>query len=139
MPDGSPPPSSAPCEYRPDAHPGARLPFSSPDRSFPNSTLGMVKPDGITLFTQDARWRDIANASAGDAGVQVSLVLFGDGGIDLGLMAADLLGIAQGGAVAVRPDGHVLWRSRNWISDARERLTDALRHCSCGHSSRAQC
>lgn len=69
VPDGSSPPSLAPTEFRPDAHPGARLPFSSPDGSFADSTLGRVAPQGITLFTCDLSWRQGAEALARHVGV----------------------------------------------------------------------
>ncbi|OHT20643.1 hypothetical protein [Edaphosphingomonas haloaromaticamans] len=126
VPDGSPPPSSAPCEYLPDAHPGARLPFSSADGRFAESTLGLVDPSGITLFARDARWNAAANAAAGEAEVAVKVVLFDGPYHNLGPGAAELLGITETGAIAVRPDGHVLWRLSEWRADAIERLVAAL-------------
>lgn len=116
--DGSAPPSTEATHYRPDAHPGARLPFSSPDGSFAASTLGHVAPEGVTVFTQ-ADWQPEP------AGVPVTLRRFGPGGIGFGPQAADLLGIGPQGAVAVRPDGHVLWRDAGGCNPAG--LADALR------------
>ncbi|HEY0941952.1 MAG TPA: FAD-dependent monooxygenase [Steroidobacter sp.] len=125
VPDGSPKPSNTPCEYRPDAHPGARLPFSSPDNTFANSTLGCVRPSGVTLFTKDPRWVAIAARATQRAGVEIGVVQFGEQGRNLGRNAQDLLGIAPTGAVAVRPDGHVLWRARAMTDDAMEQLATA--------------
>ncbi|RJL14825.1 hypothetical protein C9E82_19120 [Paracoccus siganidrum] len=125
--DGSAPPSSAPTEYRPDAHPGARLPFSSADGGFATSTLGHVAPDAITLFAQGDQWQAVADEAA-QAGFPVVLRRFGPGGLDLGPRAGELLGIGPRGAVAVRPDGHVLWRDAEGRSP--ETLTDAVRLCT---------
>lgn len=125
--DGSAPPSSATTEYRPDAHPGARLPFSSPDGSFAASTLGHVAPDAITLFAQGDQWQGVAEAAAG-AGFAVVLRRLGAEGVDFGPHAAELLGIGPNGAVAVRPDGHVLWRDAE--GRAPRTLADAVRLCT---------
>ena len=130
VPDGSPPPSTAPGEYRPDAHPGSRLPFSAPDRSFARSTLGMVARRGITLFVQDDRWHDVATRVEAATGLDMTVVPFGAGGVELGDLAGDLLGIEPSGAVAVRPDGHVLWRVRRWADDAGPRLIAAAALCA---------
>lgn len=130
IPDGSATPSPDPISYRPDAHPGGRLPFSSPDGSFARSTLAAVKPSGITVFARDAQWREIAAKASGSADFPVTVTLFGDGNIDFGPNAADLLGIGPKGAVAVRPDGHVLSRHIDISSAAVENLAAALRLCS---------
>lgn len=127
IPDESPAPSNAPCEYRPDAHPGARLPFSSPDGSFVRSTLGLVHPHGITLFAEDPRWDEIIDMSNAQSGVAIRFVRFGLGGKDLGPRARDLLGISETGAVAVRPDGHVLWRQAEMTADSAGQLGAAAR------------
>lgn len=118
--DGSAPPSTEATEYRPDAHPGARLPFSSPNGSFAASTLGHVAPEGVTVFTQ-TDWSGAVPAG----GIPVTLRRFGPDGIDFGPRAAELLGIGPQGAVAVRPDGHVLWRDAEGRNPAG--LADALR------------
>ncbi|WP_134726008.1 hypothetical protein [Paracoccus luteus] len=44
------------------------------------------------------------------SGVPLTIRLIGAEGHDFGPSAAHLLGIGDRGAVAVRPDGHVLWR-----------------------------
>ena len=129
VPDGSSSPSRSPDEYRPDAHPGARLPFSSPDGGFATSTLGLVEPAGVTLFAEDDRWRAAARNAAARSGAKIAAVVFGDGARDLGPAAADLLGIGRSGAVAVRPDGHVLWRTREWTPLAADELANAAAVC----------
>ncbi len=126
--DGSTPPSSAPTAFRPDAHPGARLPFSSPDGSFSASTLGHVAPQGITLFARDAMWRQTAASVASETGWPVTVWLIGEGGQDFGPHAVSLLGIGEKGAVAVRPDGHVLWRDA--AGERPAGLAEAVRLCT---------
>ena len=86
VPDVLLPPSSAPCEYRPDAHPGSRLLFSSADGSFASSTLGRVARAGVTIFTQNTASGAAAGAAAKTTGVSVSVIVFGHDGIDLGRM-----------------------------------------------------
>lgn len=125
--DGSAPPSSAATEFRPDAHPGARLPFSSPDGSFAASTLANVAREGVTLFARDAAWRETAASASSASGMPITVRLIGEGGLDFGPNAADLLGIDGKGAVAVRPDGHVLWRDAAGANP--DGLSDAVRLC----------
>jgi 2,4-dichlorophenol 6-monooxygenase len=129
VPDGSQPPSISPSTYRPDAHPGARLPFSSPDGRFQSSTLASVDGSAITLFAQDLRWAQVAALAADSSGCDIKTVFFGEGARDFGPMASDLLGITKSGAVAVRPDGHVLWRARAWIESAGNDLAHAATIC----------
>ena len=130
VPDGSPPPSSDTMSYRPDAHPGGRLPFSSPDGSFAKSTLAAVKPAGVTLFARDVRWNGITKDASAKSGFPAAVVLFGEGHADFGANAASLLGIGLTGAVAVRPDGHVLARFPETHAGCLDDLTSALTLCT---------
>lgn len=125
--DGSAPPSSSSTEFRPDAHPGARLPFSSPDGSFSASTLAHVASDGVTLFTRDKAWRQTAENAASATGLPMTVRIIGSDN-DFGPRATELLGIGEKGAVAVRPDGHVLWRDAS--GNNPDGLADALRLCT---------
>ncbi|QUT07180.1 FAD-dependent monooxygenase [Sphingobium phenoxybenzoativorans] len=129
VPDGSEPPSSEPCDYHPDAHPGSRLPFSSIDGRFEASTLDRVAPQGVTLFALAPAWGSRAAAASRETGVAVSVVIFGPAGVDLGANAAVLLGISEDGAVAVRPDGHVLWRTQAHDAGSEIELVRAFRLC----------
>jgi 2,4-dichlorophenol 6-monooxygenase len=122
--DGSAPPSLAPCHYRPDAHPGARLPFASADGSFSRSTLGMVRPEGVTLFTTSPAWKGWAARVEAETGIPIATVPVDER--DFGCSVGELLGVEPGGVVAVRPDGHVLWRSRAAPNDGEAELRRAV-------------
>ncbi|WP_158969430.1 FAD-dependent monooxygenase [Chachezhania sediminis] len=113
--DGCAPGPSDISRYRPDAHPGARLPFSSPDGSFAASTLGRVAPVGITLFALDPAWHEAAQSAVAATGVPVTVLTIG-ADANFGPNASDLLGIEKSGAVTVRPDGHVLWRDASVLN-----------------------
>jgi 2,4-dichlorophenol 6-monooxygenase len=104
VPDGSPPPSRAPDHYAPDAHPGARLPwFDWVDaQGTPKSFLDLLDRERGTLFTFDSAWQAVANPL-----IAVRVL-----GADQ-CAADEVLGIGAHGAVLVRPDGHVGWRSRS--------------------------
>ncbi|WP_070154956.1 FAD-dependent monooxygenase [Sphingobium phenoxybenzoativorans] len=125
IPDGSAPPSNNPCHYRPDAHPGARLPFASVDGSHAQSTLAAVRRDGITLFVNGLLWSDVVNQVSNETGIPIYAVVLDTN--RFGPSCTNLLGINPGGAVAVRPDGHVLWRSRDLPSDPHTALHRAVR------------
>jgi len=134
LPDGSPPPKHEVSidEYHPSARPGARAPH-----------LWVRTPNGrastIELF-QDV-FTVVAGAS-GDAWTKAARKLNETGpapvrgytyGIDLRAdidqsedQFGQLYGIDAGGAVLVRPDGHVAFRSRGAVSDPAAVLADAL-------------
>ena len=137
VPDGSAPPSAGTCDYRPDAHPGARLPHAAVrGDGFAGSTLGLVAPSGVTLFGTDPSWSDIGTRAAADTGVAIRTYVLGrDFSGDQGRVA-DLFGTKGGGAVAVRPDGCVLWRTRAWSDDALQSLSHALRVSHGFHEAR---
>ena len=127
VPDGSSPPTTGPLDYRPDAHPGARLPHAAgAEDGFAASTLGRVRPDGITLFAAEPRWQQVASRVAAETGTLVHPVLV-DGGFASDRLVLDLLGIDACGAVAVRPDHHVLWRTPVWPDDPDGALLHAVR------------
>ena len=128
VPDGSAPPSSAPCDYRPDAHPGARLPYAAVAAGgSPGSTLRLVSPRGITVFASDRRWSDVAAQVMERTGVAIRTLIVGGDFTDDDGSVIDLFGIAGGGAVAVRPDQFVLCRIPAWSDEAGARLLHAVR------------
>lgn len=125
VPDGSAPPSHSPCHYRPDAHPGARLPFASADASHDLSTLAAVRPHGVTLFYSDSLWADVVDRVANESGIAIEAIAVDED--RFGPVCKSLFGIHSGGAVAVRPDGHVLWRSRDVPGNPEAALRHAVR------------
>ncbi|MDR7155709.1 2,4-dichlorophenol 6-monooxygenase [Sphingobium xenophagum] len=124
IPDGSPPPSTDTLSYRPDAHPGARLPYAAVSGRFEDSTLGHILSEGVTLFAADDRWSAIAREVSIDTGVPIHAVAAD--AARFGERIKDLLGIGPGGVVAVRPDGHVLWRSAKWLEGGLAELRHAV-------------
>jgi 2,4-dichlorophenol 6-monooxygenase len=121
-PDGSPPPSQGADHYEPDAHPGARLPwFEWTDRAGARQpALGLVSYNKATLFTCDPAW-----AEAVDDQATLRLLDATDS------QALRVLGITPAGAVLVRPDGHVGWRSAGRVSDRRAAFKAAMRSIYC--------
>lgn len=110
--DGSaaPAPANPVREFVPTARPGARLPHAWVGG---RSTLDLIPYDRFTLITgaNGAAW---ATAAAGIEGVPLGHVALGRD-IDPGW--ADQLGIHPDGALLVRPDQHVAWRSRAGAAD----------------------
>ncbi len=124
VPDGSPPPAiaNAVTEYVPSARPGARAPHVF----FPH--------DGTKLSTIDVVGDGFALLAAGEGGAWIAAARDVAGKIALpltSLMIADqtfasAYGLDASGAVLVRPDGHVGWRSRAISSDPAGSLRDAI-------------
>lgn len=109
--DGVPPPDADPvAEYVPSASPGCRAPHLWLDRAGHEvSTLDLLGT-GLTLFTgSDATW-----ARRLDTGGLAPLTILPVDAGDLRdphSVLLDTYGIAPDGAVLVRPDGHVGWRT----------------------------
>ncbi|MEN4476303.1 FAD-dependent monooxygenase [Mycolicibacterium cosmeticum] len=107
--------------YHPTTHPGARLPhviISGPDGA-QRSTHDAVARKGLTVFTADPQgWIEtLAGAS-----MSVPFTVVDLGGVDdANHPAIDLFEVGDHGAVVVRPDGHVVWRT-----DTRPCAVDSL-------------
>jgi len=80
----------------------------------------------MVLLTASEHWRTAAMASAKVLGVPLAAyVIDGEGGLsDPSLRWADVFGVGDVGAVLVRPDGIVAWRS---TADADSGAKDFLR------------
>jgi putative polyketide hydroxylase len=128
VPDGSSPPAVANpiTDYVPSAHPGARAPHA------------WVRVDGAersTIDVFDGRLVLLAGP-AGDAWRQAAATLRVPlTAVSLGVEVdaaeqqaelLDLYGLRADGAVLVRPDGHVAWRSAGARPDAGAELERAL-------------
>ncbi|MHA6764268.1 aromatic-ring hydroxylase C-terminal domain-containing protein [Streptacidiphilus sp. PAMC 29251] len=124
LPDHSPAPDFAPEHYTPSARPGHRAPaVALPDG---RSTLDLFD-DSFTLLTgRDGQpWQDAAQEVGSGAWLRTLAVDQGP----LAEAAADLhtaYGISTGGAVLVRPDGHVAWRAAALPDDPAGALRTAL-------------
>ena len=114
--------------------PGTRAPHLFLERAGQRlSTLDLFGKHFVLLAGADASaWRDAAGAAAGQIkGLTVDSYVIGSGG-DLtepggGSGAfADRYGISPSGAVLVRPDGFVAWRTKEMPSAAVTTLVDVL-------------
>jgi len=112
--------------YRPTTHPGSRLPhaFILDADGVRTSTHDVIARTGLTLFTADPqRW---GSRLAGPRQT-VPLAMVGLTPVDADARDAmiELFEVGERGAVVVRPDGHVVWRTRDDAS-AVTRLQDFL-------------
>ena len=99
--------------YHPTTHPGARLPHATVlDRdATPRPIHELVGRTGLTLFTADAQgWSSALGSSP--AAAPITVVALAAPEPDDQNRIIDLFEVGTEGAVLVRPDGHVVWRSR---------------------------
>lgn len=118
--DGSNPPAveNPVRQFVPTARPGARLPHAWIGT---RSTLDLLPYDRFTLISAaGGAW---AAAAAGIEGIPLGHVALGR---DADAAWASVLDIDEDGAVLVRPDQHVAWRSRGAAGDPAATLRDVL-------------
>jgi hypothetical protein len=117
-------------QYAPTARPGHRAPHVWLTRGGARiSTIDLFGPRFVVLTGPDgAPWREAAQRIATPARpALVAHTVGGDGDLgdpDGAWLAA--YGLDRDGAVLVRPDGHVAWRSCTGSADAEGTLTAAL-------------
>jgi putative polyketide hydroxylase len=124
VPDGSLPPAVADAvtEYVPSARPGARAPHVFfPHDGKKVSTIDVVG-DGFALLAagEGGAWVDAANGLADHIALPFKSLVIADH------LFASAYGLDPSGAVLVRPDGHVGWRSRAINGDPARSLRDAI-------------
>lgn len=132
VPDGSaaPAPADPYRTYVATARPGHRAPHVTVHRAGARmSTLDLLGT-GFTLFTSPGSdWAGIAGdvaARTGDHLVPIELDPAEPTGAGLSAPGwSDTYGVGRSGAVLVRPDGHVAWRTTD-AADGHHRLTTAL-------------
>ena len=111
-------------DYVPCARPGARAPHLWLQRGGKRvSTLDLFG-DGFVLLTgtaQAAAWRSAANRESAD----IDVVVVGDSIVDADANWPALYGV-EDGAVLVRPDGHVAWRTPRAVDNPERALRKAL-------------
>lgn len=113
-------------EYVPTTVPGARLPHLWLDEARTRSTHDALTPDGFTLLVLDApRWQ----AAVAEVSTQATLrVMPVQGTSDAVARFTRLAGLDPGGALLVRPDGHIAW-SHSGPRSPTHALEDACRAC----------
>ncbi|WP_229074931.1 FAD-dependent monooxygenase [Actinoplanes sp. DH11] len=134
VPDGSarPAPARDPELYfEPSTVPGSRLPHVwVGDARHRVSTLDLAPFDRFTLFTGIAgeAWVAAAEKVAAELGVPLTAVVIGPGRAvtDLYYDWARVREISEQGALLVRPDKHIGWRSMDLPADPYRGLRDAL-------------
>lgn len=120
--DGTRPPAvdDSYSDYAPCATPGCRAPHAwLGNESEPVSTLELFGA-GFTVLTGPggAIWRQAAAVAAREFGVPIASYAIGDPGlVDHSNTFFEIYGIGHDGAVLVRPDGYVAWRSATGSAD----------------------
>lgn len=132
LPDGSVAPERDPMGgiYHPITRPGSRLPHAVLARDGARiGTHDLLRPGRFTLICGRAAWRAAARRAMRATGVPVDAVVIGARGDcrDAEGAWARLREVGPGGAVLVRPDGHVAWRTSEPSADSGATLTEALR------------
>ena len=133
VPDGTPVPFRGALGdvHTPAARPGHRVPHAWLERERTKfSTLDLVGRGRFVLIVngEDSGWRSAAQKAAQLYGVPVDIVTVGSGG---DYQSADgrwdsVSGTEPGGAVLVRPDGHVAWRAARATDDPVGRVSEVL-------------
>ncbi|MER6081333.1 FAD-dependent monooxygenase [Streptomyces sp. NPDC001833] len=130
VPDGTRPPTVDDdySDYAPGATPGCRAPHVplGPDGLL--STLDLFGP-GFTVLTgpDSGAWRDASAKVGRELWVPVSSYTIGAPGLtDPSGLFLERYGITPEGAVLVRPDGYVGWRSASGTANGAKELTEAI-------------
>jgi putative polyketide hydroxylase len=130
---------AVPQDFRPNAEPGSRAPHMWLRREGVRlSTLDLYEPRPVLLAGPEGDgWRAAGPRAAAQAGVPLDCYRVGHG------PAADVIpeapdadwaqvhGVAADGAVLVRPDGFVAWRSETSAADPDRVLTQVLETVLC--------
>ncbi|KQU02393.1 hypothetical protein ASG56_15465 [Rhodococcus sp. Leaf7] len=117
-------------EYRPTTRPGGRLPHTVVETpSGPRSTLELVAttPSAFTIFTSDpASWTRVLSSLSTELSPLTTRVVDMTG-VPSPEATVDLYEVGTSGAVVVRADGHVVWRSRDDADAAGRQFVDVVR------------
>jgi len=132
VPDGTPPPALANpvTDYVPSARPGSRAPHAWLGRRGARLSTVDLFGRGFVLLAghRGAPWCEAAQKISDASRLPLEAFVVGDGG-DVSDPEANWLatyGIDDDGAVLVRPDGHVAWRSRSARTQSSTTLAAAL-------------
>jgi 2-polyprenyl-6-methoxyphenol hydroxylase-like FAD-dependent oxidoreductase len=133
VPDGTEPPEveDAVIDYAPTGRPGHRAPHVSLERDGERTSILDLFGCGFTLLTGAAgqAWLQAATATGKRSGIQIRTHSIGasDDYVDPDGVWSQQYGVSDRGAVLVRPDGHVAWRSADGCDAAPDKaLADVL-------------
>jgi 2,4-dichlorophenol 6-monooxygenase len=133
VPDGSAAPADDPFgrTYTPTTRPGHRLPHAWLQRDGARlSTHDLVRPGAFALIAgpQGGDWVRAARELSAGLGIEIEAVSVGDGGTcaDVDGQWAEVCEVGADGAVLVRPDQHVGWRSPGLDADPAATLRSVL-------------
>jgi len=132
VPDGTELLVSGVAEYRPTARPGARAPHSWVRLGGERISTIDVYDGGFVLLTgpDNAGWVRAADQVSAELAVPVKVLGLGTDLVAVDELIGDLLGrygLEPAGALLVRPDGFVGFRSADRVDDERKALSGALR------------
>ncbi len=125
--DGTPDEPSGVGEYRPSARPGARAPHVWLERGGTEVSTIDLSDGRFVVLTPRRDWAAAAQEASDALGVGLDAFVVGTNDADLIDATggwAELYGVGDDGAVLVRPDGHVAWRTTA-APEAKE-IKDAL-------------
>jgi hypothetical protein len=119
--------------HHPTGRPGTRAPHVVLEQhGHELSTLDLFG-SGFVLLASSTPWRNAAHAAARALGVPLTVRLIGPAGelrdVD-GDWSRDY-GVGAGGAVLVRPDGYIAWRTTTIPADPERVLYDAVAELLC--------
>jgi 2-polyprenyl-6-methoxyphenol hydroxylase-like FAD-dependent oxidoreductase len=132
VPDGTAPPDveDPVVDYAASGRPGHRAPHVWLEHGGTrSSTLDLFGP-GFALLSEGTGegWSQAAEEAGQRAGVEIATYVIGAGGdyCDVDGSWARQYGVDDGGAVLVRPDGHVAWRAATACDEPARVLGDVL-------------
>jgi len=132
VPDGSAPPPTDPMGsiYYPTTRPGHRLPHAWLEAGGTRiSTHDLTGNDGrfvLITGTEGQPWAAAAAKAAEKFGIEIAVAAIGTDYRDLDGQWAGVREIADTGAILVRPDNHVAWRSMSSAADPTDTLVNAV-------------
>jgi 2-polyprenyl-6-methoxyphenol hydroxylase-like FAD-dependent oxidoreductase len=130
VPDENPAPTPADrvTGYVPSARPGGRAPHVWLLRNGERlSSLDLFGNGFVLLAGADGKAWSLAAEELADTRLRLETITIGDGEVsDPEEQWCATYGLEPGGAVLVRPDGHVAWRSRSLTTDPAATLRQAM-------------
>jgi 2,4-dichlorophenol 6-monooxygenase len=131
VPDGSAPPPIDPMGsiYYPTTRPGHRLPHAWVEANGSRvSTHDLTGADGrfVLITGPEGPWAKAAEKAIEKFGIEITVAAIGKDYEDADGQWAEVREIAADGAILVRPDNYVAWRSMSSAEDATDILVSAV-------------